>query len=186
VCGVCDVHPAGGRYLKDLWLYDLNTLQWSAANATSAAAQVQDSEEAAAAEAAGPLDGLLPASAGHSVTPWNDGLLVLGGHVKVSSGAGMVQRLRLRHRNSGPFVHTLLHGNASKPEPTRIVQPEMELHTQLCMFVYAHATRYACCRACRASRGPASCLCGCWTLSTSPGACCPRMARRLPTAAAIQ
>jgi hypothetical protein len=76
--------PAGGRYLKDLWLYDLNTLQWSVANATSAAAQVQDSEEAAAAEAAGLLDaGLLPASAGHSVTPWADGLLVLGGHVKV-------------------------------------------------------------------------------------------------------
>ena len=70
--------------MKDLWMYDLNTLQWSVANATSAATQTGDSSDVVSGESTATSDpGLLPATAGHSVTPWKHGLVVLGGHVKV-------------------------------------------------------------------------------------------------------
>jgi hypothetical protein len=71
---------AGGRYLQDLWVYNLNRLQWTAPAAEQQpdAAEGGEEEGAALLAPAGP-----PASAGWSVTPFQDKLLVLGGHVKV-------------------------------------------------------------------------------------------------------
>lgn len=73
---------AGGRYLQDLWVYNLNRLQWTAPAATveqpQDAAEGGEEEGAALLAPAGP-----PASAGWSVTPFQDKLLVLGGHMKV-------------------------------------------------------------------------------------------------------
>jgi hypothetical protein len=70
---------AGGRYLQDLWVYNLNRLQWTAPAAEQQpdAAEGGEEEGAALLAPAGP-----PASAGWSVTPFQDKLLVLGGHVK--------------------------------------------------------------------------------------------------------
>ncbi|WIA35517.1 hypothetical protein OEZ86_003944 [Tetradesmus obliquus] len=72
----------GGRYLQDLWVYNLNRLQWTAPAATveqpQDAAEGGEEEGAALLAPAGP-----PASAGWSVTPFQDKLLVLGGHMKV-------------------------------------------------------------------------------------------------------
>jgi hypothetical protein len=66
--------------LQDLWVYNLNRLQWAApaAEPQPDAAEGGDEEGAALLAPAGP-----PASAGWSVTPFQDKLLVLGGHVKV-------------------------------------------------------------------------------------------------------
>jgi hypothetical protein len=83
VCG-----HAGGRYLADLWCYNLNKLAWAAAPGPAANAQQQqqsDAEDAALLQHAqqqqqqqGP-----PAAAGWSVTPLQDNkLLVMGGHTK--------------------------------------------------------------------------------------------------------
>jgi hypothetical protein len=73
---------SGGRYLQDLWVYNLNRLQWTAPAASAEqqqdAAEGGEEEGAALLAPAGP-----PASAGWSVTPFQDKLLVLGGHVKV-------------------------------------------------------------------------------------------------------
>lgn len=72
---------AGGRYLQDTWVYNLNKLQWTAPQPPQAeAAEPSGTEEEGSAllAAASP-----PASAGWSVTPLQDKLLVMGGHVKV-------------------------------------------------------------------------------------------------------
>jgi hypothetical protein len=63
-----------GKYLEDLWVYDLASLQWSQA-AASFAQQRGGGGGGAGSAAPPPL-------AGHSVTPWGGSLIVLGGHSK--------------------------------------------------------------------------------------------------------
>lgn len=70
---------AGGRYLADVWVYNLNKLQWTAPQPPQQEpAEATGTEGSALLAAAGP-----PAAAGWSVTPLQDKLLVIGGHVKV-------------------------------------------------------------------------------------------------------
>jgi len=73
--------PEGGRYLQDMWVYNLNKLQWSAPVPAEqqAPAEAADQEGSALLAPAGP-----PAAAGWSVTPLGDKLLIIGGHVKVA------------------------------------------------------------------------------------------------------
>ena len=90
-----------GRYLGDLWTYDLTALQWAQAAAAAVPTRSGDgvsggssgnlsSGVAAAAAATGEKAGAVassaaaapPPSAGHSVTPWRGRLLVVGGHTK--------------------------------------------------------------------------------------------------------
>ena len=81
----CHVN-AGGRYLADMWMYNLNKLVWSAPSpAGPEAAEATGQEGSALLTAAGP-----PPAAGCSVTPLQDNkLLVMGGHSK----AGKVRPL---------------------------------------------------------------------------------------------
>jgi hypothetical protein len=86
----------GGRYLEDLWVYDLNSLQWSQAQASAAPGQEEapppppppakgKAKGRGRGEEEAPLlaGAVPPPSAGHSVTTWGERLLVLGGHTKV-------------------------------------------------------------------------------------------------------
>eukprot|EP00879_Flechtneria_rotunda_P022424 GHRR01023674.1.p1 GENE.GHRR01023674.1~~GHRR01023674.1.p1 ORF type:complete len:430 (+),score=138.99 GHRR01023674.1:183-1472(+) len=69
----------GGRYLQDVWVYNLNRLQWtSPVPAEPKAAEPPGQEGSAVLAPTGP-----PAAAGWSVTPLQDKLLVMGGHIKV-------------------------------------------------------------------------------------------------------
>ena len=90
---------AAGRYLADLWVYDLTTLQWSQAAPSSSRQQQeqrvqaqeqqqqQERQQRQRAQAGTPLlhSAGPPPCAGHSVTAWGERLLVLGGHSKVWS-----------------------------------------------------------------------------------------------------
>jgi hypothetical protein len=102
----CRAPAPGGRYLEDLWVYDLSSLQWSQAQARAAPGQEAAPPPAAPpppvkgkakGEEGAPLLGgaVLPPSAGHSVTTWGERLLVLGGHTKVR---GALARPRTRAR----------------------------------------------------------------------------------------
>lgn len=68
-----------GRYLADLWMYNLNKLAWTAPTpAEPEAAEATGQEGSALLAASGP-----PPAAGWSVTPLQDNkLLVMGGHTK--------------------------------------------------------------------------------------------------------
>lgn len=69
----------GGRYLADLWMYNLNKLAWTAPSPADAeAAQPSGQEGSPLLSVSGP-----PPAAGWSVTPLQDNkLLVMGGHTK--------------------------------------------------------------------------------------------------------
>lgn len=71
---------AGGRYLADIWMYNLNKLAWTAPSPSDpAAAQPSGGEGSPLLAVSGP-----PPAAGWSVTPLQDNkLLVMGGHTKV-------------------------------------------------------------------------------------------------------
>lgn len=68
-----------GRYLADIWMYNLNKLAWTAPSPADAeAAQPSGQEGSPLLSVSGP-----PAAAGWSVTPLQDNkLLVMGGHTK--------------------------------------------------------------------------------------------------------
>lgn len=71
----------GGRYLADIWMYNLNKLAWTAPSpaADAEAAQPSGQEGSPLLAVPGP-----PPAAGWSVTPLQDNkLLVMGGHTKV-------------------------------------------------------------------------------------------------------
>jgi hypothetical protein len=75
-------------------VYNLNRLQWTApvAEQQQDAAEGGEEEGAALLAPAGP-----PASAGWSVTPFQDKLLVLGGHVKVGKVCARWRRKLSKH-----------------------------------------------------------------------------------------
>jgi hypothetical protein len=71
---------AGGRYLADIWMYNLNKLAWTAPSPAdnTEAAQPSGQEGSPLLAVPGP-----PPAAGWSVTPLQDNkLLVMGGHTK--------------------------------------------------------------------------------------------------------
>lgn len=70
---------AGGRYLADIWMYNLNKLAWTAPSPGEVeAAQPSGQEGSPLLAVSGP-----PPAAGWSVTPLQDNkLLVMGGHTK--------------------------------------------------------------------------------------------------------
>lgn len=84
---------AGGRYLADMWMYNLNKLAWTSPSpAEPQAAEATGQEGSALLTATGP-----PAAAGWSVTPLQDNkLLVMGGHTK----AGKVRWFVAHHGSS--------------------------------------------------------------------------------------
>jgi hypothetical protein len=82
---------AGGRYLADIWMYNLNKLAWTAPSspAEAEAAQPSGQENSPLLSVSG-----APPAAGWSVTPLQDNkLLVMGGHTKVG-------KVCLRHSRS--------------------------------------------------------------------------------------
>eukprot|EP00798_Chlamydomonas_sp_ICE-L_P018082 gene18082-24505_t len=98
-----------GRYLSDSWKLDTSTMEWSPLLMKSlspvalaeggveapVAADPATPEEIKATSSAGaapspapapaPVPPPLPALAGHSVTPWRDALVILGGHTKAKN-----------------------------------------------------------------------------------------------------
>jgi hypothetical protein len=65
-------------------VYDLNKLQWTAATPGAASQSQADLAGDSGSETTPLLDlEVMPPAAGHSVTPWQEQLLVLGGHTKV-------------------------------------------------------------------------------------------------------
>jgi hypothetical protein len=80
---------AGGRYLGDVWILQLDTLTWVAVTGSGKAVQpppthTEDGNAPEDAAAAAPASRVLPPCAGHAVVPWGNKLLVVGGHMKVA------------------------------------------------------------------------------------------------------
>ncbi|OVA17943.1 Kelch repeat type 1 [Macleaya cordata] len=76
-----------GRYLSDIQVFDLRTLTWSALklHMDSESDQLGDNSS----------QEVLPATSGHSLVKWGNGLLLLGGHSKESSDVVTVRSIDL-------------------------------------------------------------------------------------------
>ena len=68
----------GGRYLSDVWKLDVRSMAWKLVPTRPFQPSEGGQEDAGAAVQQG-----LPAIAGHTITPWQDTLIILGGHSKV-------------------------------------------------------------------------------------------------------
>ena len=77
---------AGGRYLGDVWVLDLDTLTWTPANdclnSQSSASPPPSSDPATTPPPPPPP---FPSTAGHVLLPWEGNILSIGGHTKVQA-----------------------------------------------------------------------------------------------------
>lgn len=82
----------GGRYLNDVWKLNIKTMEWSQVQTkpfvspSIGHAVEQDPQKQQPA---------LPPIAGHTVTAWNDTLVIIGGHTKVKDTSLTVQVMDL-------------------------------------------------------------------------------------------
>lgn len=90
----------GGRYLNDVWTFDVGTREWSSLVFKNV------NEESSPTS--------LPPCAGHSMVYWRESLYVVGGHVKAKDGATSLQVKALHVKSlSWSFLDVL--GDAPSP-----------------------------------------------------------------------
>lgn len=76
------MRQAGGRYLSDTWVLDLDGMSWAPGPTSTRGAQPPPPSDGPA-EPPPPLPPAMPPTAGHALVPWQGSLLSIGGHIKV-------------------------------------------------------------------------------------------------------
>uniref|UniRef100_A0A061SA78 Acyl--binding domain-containing protein 4-like n=1 Tax=Tetraselmis sp. GSL018 TaxID=582737 RepID=A0A061SA78_9CHLO len=119
----------GGRYLNDVWILDLSSLEW-VPTMYSGGKQAPGPPPSSGPDTPPPPQPTLPPSAGHAVVPWASSLLAVGGLTKA------------KHKSDELVVHSLeTRAMAwSLLEPSGTPPPQLGGHTATiigsCLYVF--------------------------------------------------